>query len=387
MVYGADCKLRSAPEQAGRRCVLTVTGQQGVWMSFGQRRVKAVKMKAGGLNREAGNQKVFDCIDGMVREYIRVNNITSTAPKKIITGFIDSTPLLGSADQLRARAEEDGFLFFKQLLPKDLLLEIRRQILEIVGHHGWLQPGSDVMDGIANLDTIAQTDARDDSLKYIGVTKEAYRKIQGLELFHTIPHHPRLIALYETLLEADVLPHPRHIARVLLPAPSFAPTPPHQDYIYIQGTPRFWTLWFPLGDCPIELGGLSVLRGSHREGVLDVTNASGAGGKEVILCGKDYVWVQDNYECGDVLTFPSHMVHKGLPNQLGDRIRVSLDLRYQPADNDIEQLSLAPHMNVATWEEIYSGWKNDKLKYYWKSRDVHLSPWDGSLLQNKEKIC
>ncbi|MFA7343581.1 MAG: phytanoyl-CoA dioxygenase family protein [Terrimicrobiaceae bacterium] len=312
---------------------------------------------------------------------------TPAAPDKIVTGFADSTSLLGSPERLRARADEEGFLFFKQLLPKELLLELRRQVLGIVARHGWLRPGTDVMDGIADPDAIAASDARDESLKYIGVTRDAYREIQGLELFHTIPHHPRLIALYEALFEAPVLPHPRHIARVLLPAPSSAPTPPHQDYIYIQGTHRFWTLWFPLGDCPIELGGLSVLRGSHREEVLDVTGAAGAGGKEAILCGKDYSWVQDDYECGDVLTFPSHMVHKGLPNRKRERVRLSLDLRYQSADDEIEEKSLVPHMDVAAWEEIYAGWKNDRLKYYWKSRDLRLSPWDASLMQNKEKIC
>jgi len=314
-------------------------------------------------------------------------NATLTAPKKFVTGFTDSTALLDSPDRLRARADEDGYLFFKQLLPKELLLEMRRQILEIVAAHGWLQPGSDLMDGIANLEAIAETDAREESLKYIGVTSDAYREIQSLELFHTIPHHPRLIALYETLFGAPVLPHPRHIARVLLPAPSFAVTPPHQDYMYIQGTHTFWTLWFPLGDCPIEMGNLSVLRGSHREGVLDVTTAAGAGGREAILCGKDYTWFQDNYECGDILTFPCHMVHKGLPNQLGNRIRISLDLRYQPAGDEIEEQSLVPHMKAATWEQIYSGWKNDRLKYYWKSKELRFSPWDPSLLQAKERIC
>ncbi len=42
-VYGADYKLRSALEEAGQPYVLAVTGQQCVWMGFGQRRVKSVK--------------------------------------------------------------------------------------------------------------------------------------------------------------------------------------------------------------------------------------------------------------------------------------------------------------------------------------------------------
>ena len=42
-VYGADYKLRSTLEEAGQSYVLAVTGQQCVWMGFGQRRVKTVK--------------------------------------------------------------------------------------------------------------------------------------------------------------------------------------------------------------------------------------------------------------------------------------------------------------------------------------------------------
>ncbi len=304
-----------------------------------------------------------------------------------ITGFVDSTPLLANPDALRARAEQDGFLYFRRFLPTEPLLELRRQILQIVDRHGWLAKGTNLMDAIADLDAIAQSEARDKSLYAIGVTRDAYREIQALELFHTIPHHPNLISLYQTLFQADVLPHPRHIARVLLPSPSFAPTPPHQDYIYIQGTHQFWTCWFPLGDCPLELGGLSVMRGSHREKVLDVAKARGAGGFESILCDKDYQWIQDNYQCGDIITFPSHMVHKGTPNHLRNRIRLSCDLRYQSAHDEIEERSLAPHVGVATWEELYQGWTNEKLKYYWRAKDLRMSPWNPDYMQTKEKIC
>ena len=301
--------------------------------------------------------------------------------------FADSTALLGQPEALRARADADGFLYFKQLLPREPLLELRRQVLQVVDDHGWIKAGTKLIDGIADLDAVARTDGEDASLARIGITAAAYRQGQGLELLHLLPHHPKILSLYSMLWGEDVLPHPRHIARVLLPAPSAAPTPPHQDYIYIQGAHAFWTLWFPLGDCPTELGGLSILRGSHREPVLDVVAQQGAGGRESILCGKDYEWVQGDYACGDVITFPSHTVHKALPNQHRDRIRLSLDLRYQPADQPIEAKSLEPHMGVATWEELYADWQNEDLKYYWRSRSLKMSPWDGSLLQSKERIC
>ena len=311
----------------------------------------------------------------------------SREPSKVITGFRDSTSLLSRPAALRARAEKDGYLFFKQLLPKEVILELRREILQIIGRNGWLKPGSDPMAGIGDLEAIARADQQDPKWRYIGVGEKAYRDIQHLELFHALSHHPKLMAVYRKIFGGPVLPHPRNIARVLLPAPSLAPTPPHQDYIYIQGTHKFWTCWFPLGDCPMELGGLSVLRGSHREKVLGVTTASGAGGFTSILCDLDHAWVQGDYEAGDVLTFPSHMVHKALPNQRKDRIRLSCDFRFQAADEVIDKSSLHPHMGVAKWPEIYRGWKNPDLKYYWKKRKLKFTPWDGSLLQKQEKIC
>jgi hypothetical protein len=313
------------------------------------------------------------------------NTTTLPPPSKVVTGFRDSTPLLADPAALQARVDEDGFLFFRSFLPVEPLWELRRQILEIVRRHGWLKDGTDLMDGIADIEAVAASDARDKSLYAIGVTAAAYRDIQSLELFHSIPHHPNLIRLYETLFQGEVLPHPRHIARVLLPSPSFAPTPPHQDYIYIHGTHRFWTCWFPLGDVPVSLGGLSMLRGSHREPVLDVARGRGAGGLEAILCGKDYTWVQDDYRCGDIITFPSHTVHKGLPNNQGAKIRLSCDVRYQPADEPIEARSLEPHFGVASWEELYRDWKDESLKYYWRKRTLQLCP--PSPVNVRERPC
>ncbi|MDE0838700.1 MAG: phytanoyl-CoA dioxygenase family protein [Kiritimatiellae bacterium] len=298
--------------------------------------------------------------------------------------FTDSTDLLEAPEALRERAAEDGYLFFKKFLPTEPVLELRRQMLDVLASHGWMREDAE---DIADLAAINRLGVDNETLSAMGVTNAVYRDIQCLELFHQIPHDPKLISLYETLFEAEVLPHPRHIARVMVPTPKSAPTPPHQDYIYIQGTHQFWTLWFPLGDCPLELGGLSVLGGSHREEVLDVMPARGAGGKEAILCDMDYRWVQGDYACGDILTFPSHMVHCGLPNQRGQKVRLSCDIRYQAADAEIEERSLAVHMGVAEWDDVYAEWKSDDLKYYWRKRELAMSDWDNSLMEDKERLC
>jgi hypothetical protein len=137
----------------------------------------------------------------------------------------------------------------------------------------------------------------------------------------------------------------------------------------------------------MSMGGLSLLRGSHREEVLEVHKAAGAGGFESLLCDLDYTWVQDNYACGDFVTFPSHMVHKALPCQQPDRIRLSSDTRYQPVSEVIDPKSLEPHMRYIEWDDVYRGWKNEALKYYWKSLNLRPSVWDDNYRRESDRIC
>src|SRR5580693_2591169 len=119
--------------------------------------------------------------------------LSSREPTKVVTGFRNSTPLLSKPAALRARAEKDGYLFFKGLLPKDLIFELRRQILEIIARNGWIKKGTDLMDGIGDLKAIALADKKDPKWRYVGVAEKAYHDVQRLELFHALPHHPKLM--------------------------------------------------------------------------------------------------------------------------------------------------------------------------------------------------
>ena len=308
---------------------------------------------------------------------------TTTREPSVLVGFEDATPLLSSPEALRTQAQRVGYLFFKRLLPADVVLDLRRQLLQVLDQFGWLQKDVDLMAGLA--DPAAVVDF--DTWGGVGVSQAAYLAVQKLELFHRLPHHPRLIRMYETLFGRSVLPHPRNIARLMVPWPGAAITPAHQDFIHIQGTHNAWTAWIPLGDVPRALGGLTVLRGSHKLDVLAVTAAAGAGGLETILCNVDLPWIEHDYEVGDVLTFHSCTVHKSLPNQMGNQVRLSCDYRYQPGDEDIEEKSLKPHMQIADWSELYAGWQVSDLKYYWTRHDLALSPWDDTVRWQKERIC
>lgn len=313
---------------------------------------------------------------------------TPTSGRRAVRAlFIDSSPLLenGDFDGLRRRADEEGYLFFRGLLPVEAIREVRRDMLAVVEAYGWRVPGQDGLGGTLDLDALAQVP--DDEMRSdIGVSRAAYHDVQKLESFHALPHHPNLRAFYRGLFNDDVLVHPRHIARMITAHPVMVPTPQHQDFPLIQGTSNTWTCWFPLGECPRSMGSLTVLRASHTEGYIPIRRAKGAGSISVQLCPGQKVWVEGDFAEGDVLTFPCFTVHRALRQKQREQIRLSMDVRYQPVSEAVEQKSLLPHCEL-TWEEIYAGWERDNLKYYWEGSAPKLSPWDDTLLQPARRIC
>jgi len=312
--------------------------------------------------------------------------MTSLNPKStIVSEFADSTPLLADAPALRARAEADGYLFLRGLIPDGALREVRADILGVVARHGWLRPGQNEQGGALDLEQLNQVPPGEMRLD-IGVSSGAYDDIQKLESVHRLPHHPAILAVLERLLDGPVLVHPRHIIRAVTGHKDMVPTPPHQDFPLIQGTSATWTCWIPLGDCPRSHGGLTVLRASHKNGYVPIEPAAGAGNIAAQLCPFETDWVSADYRMGDILLFPSYTIHRALPTQYPDDIRLSYDVRYQRADQEVEEKSLLPHCGLS-WEEIYAGWSSRQLCYYWRAAELEMSPWNSDLMQPGRRIC
>jgi hypothetical protein len=287
--------------------------------------------------------------------------------------FEDATPLLDDAAALQARMNRDGFFFLRGLFPREAVLDLRRQILGVCQKYGWLAPTAELMDGIIDPSAEAMQ-----PFCGVGVTQAAYTDVYKLEAFHRLAQHPAIMNLMATLMSETVLAHPRNIARLMFPTKANAPTPPHQDHIHIQGTKAVYTCWLPLGDTPEALGGLQVMPGSHKAGILPVRVAEGAGGREVVLDGLQEVWAHGDFAAGDVLVFHSLTVHRSVPNHFPNRLRLSVDYRYQPVSLPIEQGSLLPHCGVAPWEEVYAGWSATDLQYYWKQYPLSFQEYDAS---------
>ena len=285
--------------------------------------------------------------------------------------------LLGAPEALRAQLDEDGFVFLRGLVPWEAVLVVRRAILECCRAGGWLVEGAELMESVAD----PARACVEPEPAFLAV----YREIQQREAFHALAHDPVLLDLAERLLGEPALPHPNKIARLSFPGNVQHTTPPHQDFPFIQGSARTYTMWIPLGDVPRALGGLQVNRGSHRSGVYSHHIAMGAGGMAIRPADLPDAWHTTDYRTGDVLVFHSHMVHRALPNRSPDRLRLSVDFRYQARSEPVSEKNLHPHTGALTWEEVYRGWTRSDLQYYWRRPDVTVTGYDTGYFAHRDQ--
>lgn len=291
--------------------------------------------------------------------------------------FLNSTDVLNDGPELRRRMQRDGYLFLRGLLPTAVVEGLRLQILAIAQKAGWLKAGTPLADAIADLNGFC--------VEPEPAYMQKYHAMYKLPEFHAIQHHPNLLGLFARMLDETVLPHPRIIGRTIFPQREAFTTPPHQDFIPIQGTADTYTAWIPLSDLPTELGGLQVAAGSHQHGVYEFQPAMGAGGLAV-TDPLEGTWAYSPFQQGDVLIFHSMTVHKGMPNT-SDRLRMSMDGRYQKVNDPIAPGSLQPHSQPSTWDEIYADWPASDLQYYWRKWDLKLKEYDNSYHEKRDQIA
>jgi hypothetical protein len=261
--------------------------------------------------------------------------------------------------------DANGYLLIRGLLPTDDLGRLLGDITQIVHAAGWLLPGHKPLAREANLAAACGDD--DPSFKSV------YEQIFNLEAFHRLAHHPALQRVMNTLVGPQLLIHPKPIARLMFPNCERFVVHAHQDHQAIGGDPESFTAWMPLHDCPVELGPLQILEGSHRFGLQTADPKTGYISKETAHGGN---WVGGQINAGDVVIFHSLTVHTGSPN-VSHQLRISMDCRFQDYGRVLNPSTLVfagSSNGRRSWESTYAGWRSDDLKYYWKRMPLRLKP-------------
>ena len=257
-----------------------------------------------------------------------------------------------------------GYLLIRGLLPHDALSPLLGEMTQILHTAGWLLPDYDPLERIA--DASAACGDPDPTFK------RTYQKIFNLESFHSLPHHPTLKQVMRMLIGEQLLIHPKPIGRLIFPNCERLLVHAHQDYRFMDGDAECFTAWIPLHDCPINLGPLRILEGSHRFGFQDHTQGTIPAIPEGAARGGE--WVGGQINAGDVLIFHSLTVHEASPN-LSNRLRLSLDCRFQDYRRFLNPANLAfGGESGKSWENTYARWGSDDLKYYWKGMPLTFKP-------------
>lgn len=258
-----------------------------------------------------------------------------------------SEDLLGQPELLRERLEEDGYLYIRNFLPRDIVQEARLSLLRRLSAGGFLDPAAPLEEGIANPDNTPKF-----MPNLANPNPEVARVVFG----------PELTGFYARLFGGPI----RHFDYIWVRSmPRGTGTPAHCDLVYMgRGTHRLLTCWVPYGEVPLEQSPLMLLEDSHKkseriknylEGDVDtycenrpkeVQKVKVDGGwshpgwlsKNPITLREKFGgrWLSAHFQPGDFLTFKMNMIHASLDNQT-DKVRLSTDTRYQLASEPIDE--------------------------------------------------
>ncbi|MEM1403415.1 MAG: phytanoyl-CoA dioxygenase family protein [Pseudomonadota bacterium] len=285
---------------------------------------------------------------------------TRPAPDFSEVRYAPLTPssLLEADATLRARFQEEGYLYLPGAAPDDGVSQLLNEFLAVLDPHArWSnETDSPVLHG----EPFFETDELWDAL---------YPKVQALESLHALFHSPALLSLMARIRDAEPFVYPMKMARIAAPRKLGYETPPHQDAFSHHAGPTMAGLWIALHNVDAAMGRLTLLPGSHKDGVRPVFEAQGVGGVQCEIYPHETLWHVSDVKAGDVIIFHSQTVHRAQPNTDERRVRLSVDTRFCDYGARVFSTNLEPHhgwrIPELDWGYVYRGWERRDLKYYW----------------------
>ena len=247
----------------------------------------------------------------------------------------DSSSLLCSAEALRERLAEDGYLLLRGLYEPRLVESARRQMLERLDAGG-------ALDRSCLLDEARTAEGNN------GAFRGGKNELTSCHSYRELVRGPRTLKFFSFLRGGDAIAFDYEWLRVV---GTGGRTGAHFDIVYMgRGTPNLLTMWTPLGDVRYEHGPLAICVGSHKApgfsrlretyGKMDVDRDRVAGWfSEDPLEIRDRFggsWKTTEFAAGDAVIFGMFTLHASLTN-VSKQFRLGSDTRYQLASEPIDE--------------------------------------------------
>lgn len=160
--------------------------------------------------------------------------------------------------------------------------------------------------------------------------------------YYDLMSNPKILDALESLIGPEIFSNPVYNTRPKVPKVAAGAVPWHQDKSYwpdANANPVI-TVWVPLVDATLTNGCLHIMPRTHKQKLHSwhAETYSGTGFTEIdddtierLIPEKTVVALP--VEAGTAILFNDRCIHKSTPNN-SDKIRWSVDLRYQPTDQD-----------------------------------------------------
>lgn len=153
---------------------------------------------------------------------------------------------------------------------------------------------------------------------------------------------PKILDAVESLIGPEIFANPVYNVRPKVPKVAAGAVPWHQDKSYwpdANSNPVI-TVWIPIVDSTHENGCLHIIPGTHRKRVISyhAEQRTGTQYTETDLQvvereSKKRAIMAIPMSAGSAILFNDRLLHSSTPNR-SDHVRWSVDLRYQPTDQD-----------------------------------------------------
>lgn len=273
---------------------------------------------------------------------------TATAPRTLRVGtrdlelgssqlgtLRDATPHLGDPAALRARLDDEGYLLLRGLQDRELVLEARRQLVQVLRDEGLADRSGGPLEARPAPGAGGQFRGGENAL----TTCPAFRQVVESE---------RVRRFMEGIYGGEALTFDFKWMRVVGPGDF---TGAHYDVVYMgRGSMGVLTVWTPFGDLGYEHGTLALVPGSHRMpgyervratyGRMDVDRDRVHGwfaDDPLDVTGKyGGTWATTEFRAGDVLVFGMYTMHMSLANTSRE-FRLTADTRWQKAGDPVDE--------------------------------------------------
>ena len=246
-------------------------------------------------------------------------------------------------EELGRRLAEDGYVFLRGALDVADVQAARVEVLERLVQVGEIR--APAAEGIAT--------GESRRAELVGDLGAFWKSVSEGPALRRVTHGARLHAVLARIAGAPVRAHDYMFLRA---APAGRSTGLHFDApFFTRATPRVYTAWVPLGDVPATDGPLVIAEGSHHftdlhDGIRGFDVAYDASRRAQLAAdfgefaeSRDCRLLTADFRAGDVCVFGMLTLHGSLDNHspLG-RVRLSCDVRYQPAAEPIDPRYFGP---------------------------------------------